>query len=163
MTSILEIAARYNLRVIEDCAQALGAECNDKKAGSQGDAGCLSFFPSKVLGAYGDGGMVVTGDPEIARRAGVLRAHGAGPKFYYSVHGFNSRLDALQAAVLSVKLKYLDRWIERRRQKAELYSSLLKDIDGIKPPYAADYGYHIFNYYTIRLNGREADRDGLRS
>jgi len=118
MASIQEIAARHGLKVIEDCAQAFGAECNDRKVGSLGDAGCFSFFPGKALGAYGDAGMVVTNDSEIAGRVSLLRNHGGSPKYYYSVHGFNSRLDALQAAVLSVKLKYIDDWIDRRRQKA---------------------------------------------
>jgi dTDP-4-amino-4,6-dideoxygalactose transaminase len=161
MASILEIAARHGLRVIEDCAQAFGAECNDKKVGSLGDAGCFSFFPAKVLGAYGDAGMVVTSDPMIAEQVSLLRNHGGSKKYYYSVHGFNSRLDSLQAAVLSVKLKHLDGWIERRRQKASLYGRLLKDIKGIEIPYTADYGYHVFTYYTVRLNGPETDREGL--
>ncbi len=162
MASIQEIAARHGLKVIEDCAQAFGAECNDRKVGSLGDAGCFSFFPGKALGAYGDAGMVVTNDSEIAGRVSLLRNHGGSPKYYYSVHGFNSRLDALQAAVLSVKLKYIDDWIDRRRQKASLYGRLLKDISGIETPSTADYAYHIFNYYTVRLSGPGTDREGLR-
>ncbi len=161
MASILEISSKYNLKVIEDCAQALGAGYRGKKVGSLGDVGCLSFFPSKVLGAYGDGGMVVTSDPEIAEHMGVLRNHGGTRKYYYSVHGFNSRLDSLQAAVLSVKLRHIDRWIEQRRNKASLYSELLGVIDGIEPPCTVAYGYHVFNYYTIRLKNPEVDRDEL--
>jgi len=162
MVSILEIASKYNLKVIEDCAQALGAEYKGKKVGSLGDAGCLSFFPSKVLGAYGDGGMVITNDPEIAEHVSVLRNHGGTQKYYYSIHGFNSRLDSLQAAILSVKLRHIDQWIEQRRNKASLHSELLEVINEIEPPYTAAYSYHIFNYYTIRLKNPKVDRDALR-
>jgi len=128
MASILELASKYNPRVIEDCAQALGAEYKGKKVGSLGDAGCLSFFPSKALGAYGDGGMVVTNDPEIAEAVNVLRNHGCKQKYYHFTPGFNSRLDSLQAAILRVKLRHLDQWIEQRRNNALLYSESLGDI-----------------------------------
>ena len=162
MALILELASRYNLRVIEDCAQALGAEYKEKKVGSLGDAGCLSFFPSKVLGAYGDGGMVVTNDPEIAKGVNILRNHGCEQKYYHFTPGFNSRLDSLQAAILRVKLEHLDQWIEQRRHKASLYSELLGDIKGIEPPYTAPYGYHTFNYYSVRLKNPKVNRDRLR-
>lgn len=162
MAFILELASKYNLRVIEDCAQALGSEYKGKKVGSLGEAGCLSFFPSKVLGAYGDGGMVITNDPEIAEEVNVVRNHGCKQKYYHFTPGFNSRLDSLQAAVLRVKLRHLNQWIEQRRQKASLYSELLGDIEGIEPPYTAPYGYHIFNYYTIRLKNPKVNRDKLR-
>lgn len=154
MASILEFASKYNLGVIEDCAQALGAEYKGKKVGSLGDAGCLSFFPSKVLGAYGDGGMVVTSDPEIADKVNMLRNHGCKQKYYHFIAGFNSRLDSLQAAILRVKLGHLDQWIEQRRHKAALYSELLGNIEEIETPYQAPYAYHVFNYYTIRLRNR---------
>ncbi len=161
MSPIVELAREYNLKIIEDCAQALGAEYRGKKVGSTGDVGCLSFFPSKVLGAYGDGGMIVTSNPDIAERAKILRNHGCKEKYYHLIHGFNSRLDSLQAAILRVKLRHLNEWIELRRQKASLYSQLLERIDGIEPPYVAPYSYHIFNYYTIRLNLR-LSRDKLK-
>lgn len=161
MDPILELARKYNLKVIEDCAQALGAEYKEKKAGSLGDAGCLSFFPSKVLGAYGDGGMVITNSPEIAEGAVILRNHGCKQKYYHLVPGFNSRLDSLQAAILRVKLKHLDEWNSLRQQKASLYSRLFEEIDGIEPPYVAPYSYHIFNYYTIRV-GNPVERDKLQ-
>jgi len=170
MDPILELAKKYNLKVIEDCAQSLGAVYSSpqspvpshSKVGSLGDVGCLSFFPSKVLGAYGDGGMVVTNSPEIAERVEMLRNHGCKEKYYHLIPGFNSRLDSLQAAILRVKLKHLDEWIEMRRRKAFLYSELFKSIAEIEPPYAAPYSYHIFNYYTVRLNNSKLNRNKLR-
>jgi dTDP-4-amino-4,6-dideoxygalactose transaminase len=150
MDPILKLGRKYNLKIIEDCAQSLGAKYKNRNVGSLGDAGCLSFFPSKVLGAYGDGGMVITNSPEIAEKTAMLRNHGAKDKYYNLLPGFNSRLDEIQAAILRVKLKHLEDWIERRRQKAELYSRLISRIDGISPTHAAPDSYHIFNYYTIR-------------
>ncbi len=161
MGPILELARKYNLKVIEDCAQALGAGYKDKRVGSLGDAGCLSFFPSKVLGAYGDGGMVVTDNPEIAEKVTMLRNHGGQKKYFSSAPGFNSRLDELQAAILRVKLRHLEEWLKIRRQKAALYSRLLDQIEGIEPPYVAPDCHHIFNYYTVRLD-RKLNRDRLR-
>lgn len=170
MNPILELAKKYNLTVVEDCAQSLGAVyysnqspvTSHRKVGSIGDAGCLSFFPSKVLGAYGDGGMVVTNNPEIAEKVKMLRNHGCKEKYYHLIPGFNSRLDSLQAAILRVKLRHLDEWIEMRRRKAFLYSELLKSIAEIEPPYVAPSSYHIFNYYTIRLNNSKLNRNKLR-
>ena len=160
MDAILRLAKKYNLKVIEDCAQAMGAEYKGKKVGSLTDAGCLSFFPSKVLGAYGDGGMIITNDSEIAEKVGMLRNHGGKNKYYSLMSGFNSRLDELQAAVLRVKLRHLDKWIELRRQKVHLYSSFFRQMDGIQIPFVSPNNYHIFNYYTIRVDG--AKRDELR-
>ncbi|MFC1932403.1 DegT/DnrJ/EryC1/StrS family aminotransferase [Chloroflexota bacterium] len=154
MELVLKLATKYNLQVIEDCAQALGSEYKGKKVGSLGSAGCFSFFPSKILGAYGDGGIITTSDGEIAEKVDMLRKHGSKISYYYSMSGFNSRLDALQAAILRVKLRHLDQWIEQRRQKAALYSELLANIDGVETPYQAEYTYHVFNYYTIRLRNR---------
>jgi dTDP-4-amino-4,6-dideoxygalactose transaminase len=162
MGPIFKLAKEHNLKVIEDCAQALGAEYRGKKVGSMGDAGCLSFFPSKVLGAYGDGGMVVTSSPEIAEKVRILRNHGGKEKYYYLVPGFNSRLDELQAAILRAKLRYLDQWIEQRRQKASLYSELLGKVEEIVIPYEAPYARHIFNYYTIRLKSGKVSRGKLQ-
>lgn len=161
MDPILDLARSYHLRVIEDCAQAFCAEYKGKKVGSLGDAGCLSFFPSKVLGAYGDGGMVVTDDAEIAEKATMLRNHGCKQKYYHIIPGFNSRLDSLQAAVLRVKLGHLDEWNELRRQKAALFSQLLSQVNGVEPPFVAPYARHIFNYYTIRLDRSRVDRSRL--
>ncbi len=162
MDPILDLADKYDLKVIEDCAQALGAEYRGRKDGSLGDAGCLSFFPSKILGAYGDGGMVVTDNDAIAEMTVMLRNHGGKDKYRNVVHGFNSRLDSLQAAVLRVKIKHLDDWISRRQQNAEIYYRLLSDIDGVEPPDTAPDVSHIFNYYTIRLTDSRLNRDKLR-
>jgi len=162
MERILEIAKRYNLKVIEDCAQALGAKYQGKKVGSLGDAGCLSFFPSKNLGAYGDAGMVVTNDPSIAETVKILRFHGSKATYQHVMHGFNSRLDALQAAVLRVKLKHLDRWNELRRSRTSLYSRLLSRIEGIQPPHIEKHNESSCNYYTIRLKDSRLNRDKLR-
>ncbi|MCJ7578844.1 MAG: DegT/DnrJ/EryC1/StrS family aminotransferase, partial [candidate division Zixibacteria bacterium] len=128
MDPIMEVARKHSLKVIEDAAQAIGAEYKGKKAGAIGDFGCFSFFPSKNLGGAGDGGMVVTNDPEIAEMVRILRAHGAKPKYYHSTIGYNSRLDTLQAAILSVKLKYLDDWTKKRREHAEVYNSAFTDL-----------------------------------
>lgn len=162
MNPVLKLAEKYNLKVIEDCAQALGAEYCGVRVGSLGDTGCFSFFPSKVLGAYGDGGMVVTNDTRTAETLKMLRNHGSKEKYYHLIPGFNSRLDSLQAAILRVKLRYLNEWIEKRRQRAEFYSELLSEVDGVNPPYAAPHGYHVFNYYTIRLNNSKLGREKLR-
>ncbi len=177
MDAILELGVKHNLKVIEDCAQALGAAYSShqspvtnhqspvtthRKVGSLGDAGCLSFFPSKVLGAYGDGGMVVTDNPEIAENVAMLRNHGCKQKYHHLVPGFNSRLDELQAAILRVKLRHLDDWIKLRRQKASAYSQLFDQVDGIQPPYVAPDSYHVFNYYTIRLVNGKVNRDKLQ-
>ncbi len=162
MEPILEIGKKHNLKIIEDCAQSLGAEYQGKKAGSLGDAGCLSFFPAKNLGAYGDGGMVVTNDPGIAEVVDILRKHGTKTSYYHLLPGFNSRLDTIQAAILKVKLKHLDEWNELRRRRASLYTRLLSQIDGIEPPYVEEYSKPSVNYYTIRLKDSRLNRDELR-
>jgi dTDP-4-amino-4,6-dideoxygalactose transaminase len=169
MDPILAIAARHNLPVIEDAAQAIGADCKGRRAGSMGTMGCFSFFPSKNLGGFGDGGMVVTNDADLAERLRVLRAHGARPKYYHSLVGGNFRLDAIQAAVLEVKLKHLDHWTKRRQQNASLYGRLLVERglvgDGrLGLPaevWKADgtAHFHIYNQYVVRVR----DRDGLRT
>jgi dTDP-4-amino-4,6-dideoxygalactose transaminase len=163
MEPIIQIARHYNLRIIEDCAQATAAEYKGRKAGSLGDVGCLSFFPSKNLGAYGDGGMIVTDDAEIADTVCALRKHGDRNGNKYTLLGYNSRLDTLQAAILLVKLKRLDEWIDLRRQKADLYSCLLHEIAGITPAYAEKYNKHSYNYYTIRVESDVSLRDELRA
>jgi len=133
MDPILALAGRYGLEVIEDNAQAFGAECKGRKTGSLGDAGCLSFYPSKNLGAYGDGGMVVANDAALAEKVDVLRRQGSKKKYHAEVLGFNSRLDSLQAAILSVKLEYLDGWNEARRRVAQRYNELLADLPVTTP------------------------------
>ena len=162
MEPILQIGKKHNLKVVEDCAQALGAEYRGRKVGSIGDAGCLSFFPAKNLGAYGDGGMVVTNDQQIAEMVGMLRQHGSRVSYHHLMSGFNSRLDSLQAAILRVKLRHLDNWNKLRREKALLYTQLLGEIDGVEPPSIDEYNLTSANYYTIRLTGSYKNRDELR-
>ncbi len=161
MEKIISLARKYNLKVIEDAAQALGTECLFSgifsKVGSLGDAGCLSFFPTKLLGAYGDGGMVLTNNEEIAEKIRVLRAHGLNGDYSYCLSGYNSRLDELQGAILRVKLKYLDDWINMRRQKAHFYNELLTSFSssGLKIPQEASYARHNYGVYTIRSLQRD--------
>ena len=162
MERILDIAKKHNLKVVEDCAQALGAEYKDKKVGSLGDVGCFSFFPSKNLGAYGDGGMAVTNDPKVAETVRMLRVHGSKATYQHVMHGFNSRLDALQAAILRVKLKHLGKWNELRLSKASLYTRLLSGLGSIEPPYLDKNCKSSYNYYTIRLMDSRLKRDELR-
>ena len=128
-----------------------------RKVGSSSDAGCFSFFPSKVLGGYGDGGLVTTNDLQVAERVRMLRNHGCKEKYYHLIPGFNSRLDALQAAILRVKLRHVGEWIAARRQKAQLYTELLGQVDGLVPPYETPYCHHVFNYYTVRVTGHHAE------
>jgi len=151
---ILAMARKKGLSVIEDCAQAIGARCQGRAVGSFGDAGCLSFYPSKNLGAYGDGGMVLTNDPALAEKVDVLRRQGSRKKYQADVLGFNSRLDTLQAAVLAVKLKYLDRWNEERNRAARRYNELLQGLP-LKLPFEAKNRSHVYHQYTIRTVHRD--------
>ncbi|MGQ9608952.1 MAG: DegT/DnrJ/EryC1/StrS family aminotransferase [bacterium] len=160
MDPILEIAEQNNIFVIEDAAQAIGAKYKGRKAGSMGHIGCLSFFPTKNLGAYGDGGMVLTNDQSLAEKINVLRIHGSKPKYYHSLVGVNSRLDAIQAAILIAKFKYLDEWNESRRKNAQYYDALFADMDLITP-YAEDFNYHIYNQYVIKIRNRDKVREDL--
>ncbi len=159
MTQIMAFASAHRLKVVEDCAQALGSTWRGQKVSSFGDAGCLSFFPSKVLGAYGDGGMVVTSDPAIADHVKVLRSHGSRKKYFHDMPGFNSRLDSLQAAILKVKLAHLDQWLDNRRSIAASYKRLLADIPGVSPLGELPGAHHVYNYYTIRIAGGAVTRD----
>lgn len=161
MDPIMEVAKRHNLKVVEDAAQAIGAEYKGKKAGTIGDFGCFSFFPSKNLGGAGDGGMIVTNDPETAEMIRILRVHGSKPKYYHSIVGYNSRLDTIQAAILGVKLKYLDDWSKRRRKHAEAYDSAFKNLDMITPK-EESFNYHIYNQYTIAVKKRNELRKHLK-
>ena len=164
MTSIMAIARRHGLRVIEDAAQAIGSEdAEGRRACSIGDIGCLSFFPTKNLGAFGDAGACVTNDPVLAARLLKLRVHGMEPKYYHELIGGNFRLDEIQAAVLNVKLPHLDSWSEARQRNARFYDAAfaragLRDLVGTPPP-AAPGSRHIYNQYCIRV-GR---RDDLRA
>ncbi len=161
MAAILEIARKHGLRVIEDAAQAIGAEEQGRRVGSLGDVGCFSFYPTKNLGAYGDGGMITTNDPALAEKVKVLRQHGSRTRYQNEILGFNSRLDEIQAAVLRVKLRYLEEWTARRRQIAALYSELLADTD-VVTPYERPGVRHVYHQYTIRAPRRDALRAYLQ-
>jgi dTDP-4-amino-4,6-dideoxygalactose transaminase len=153
MGRIMEIAGKYKLKVIEDCAQSFGAEYKNKKTGGIGNAGAFSFFPSKNLGGYGDGGMIATDDSDIAEKVRMLRAHGSRQKYIHQVIGYNSRLDEIQAAILRIKLKKIDLWNEMRRKHAAIYNSLLKELS-VK--IADGKGReHIYHVYTIRIKRRD--------
>jgi dTDP-4-amino-4,6-dideoxygalactose transaminase len=154
MEPILEVARSHGLKVIEDNAQAFGATYRGKKTGSIGDIGCLSFFPTKNLGAYGDGGMVVTNNPALAERMRMLRTHGWKKKYYSEEVGYNSRLDALQAAILQAKLPYVDRWNKQRREIAWRYSDKIAP-QGVTVPVECDWSMHVYHLYIIRSHRRD--------
>lgn len=160
MEALGAIARRHGLRVIEDCAQALGAAIGGRRVGSFGDAGCLSFYPSKVLGACGDAGMVVTNDAEVAVRVRRLRHHGHTSPCDHAEVGYNSRLDEIQAAVLRVKLRHVESWIAARRERARRYDGGLVGLD-VQPPAEVTGARASFYLYTIRTRRRDALRDGL--
>lgn len=164
MDRLMEIANRHRLPVIEDAAQAIGAEYKGRRAGSIGDLGCFSFFPSKNLGGFGDGGMVTAQDPSLADRVQLLRGHGMRPKYYHQFIGGNFRLDALQAAVLRVKLKYLDGWSEARQRNAATYRRLFAQagLASVILPTEAPDRRHIYNQFVIRVPQRDKVIQALR-
>lgn len=151
---VMEIAARHDIKVIEDAAQAIGAEYNGKKAGSIGDAGTFSFFPTKNLGAYGDGGMIVTNDEHLAAELRMLRFHGCQTKYYHEKIGYNSRLDEIQAAILRVKFRHLDSWNEARRQAAAGYDQLLQGLP-LSLPGRDPKANPIYHLYVLRTDKRK--------
>ncbi|HLF20101.1 MAG TPA: DegT/DnrJ/EryC1/StrS family aminotransferase, partial [Bacteroidota bacterium] len=153
MDTIMDISRKHSLFVIEDNAQAIGAEHKGRKLGGIGSLGCISFFPSKNLGAYGDAGMVVTNDGALAEKIRMIIVHGSRVKYKHEILGVNSRLDTLQAAILRVKLRYLDQWIEARRKAAGRYNTLFSGKD-VTTPFEVSYGKHVFHQYTIRLKNR---------
>ncbi len=161
MKPILELSQKYNLTVIEDAAQAIGSKYgrmgngNSYKAGNMGHFGCFSFFPSKNLGGYGDGGMVVANDESLAQCVRDLRTHGGKDKYRNYMIGINGRLDALQAAVLRVKLKYLEEWSEKRRQHAAYYNQAFSHVEQVQTPYTEPGNLHIYNQYVIRVPKRD--------
>ena len=161
MDEILQISKKYNLVIIEDAAQAIGAEYKGTRAGSIGDMGCFSFFPSKNLGAFGDGGMVTTNSEKLHHKLCTLRGHGSDPKYYHKMIGGNFRLDAIQAAVISIKLKYLDQWTAARQRNANRYRELFAEADlgsMIKLPLEKETR-HIYNQFVVSLKKK---RDELR-
>lgn len=176
MNPIMEVADEFDLFVIEDAAQSIGAKYKGKSAGTVGDFGCFSFFPSKNLGAYGDAGLITVKDQKLAKKVDVLRLHGANPKYHHKFVGINSRLDTIQAAVLQVKLKYLDEWSERRRNIAQEYNKLLtlNELTELNPKHEScsisknkiippiethgselSEGRHIYHQYTLRVEDRD--------
>jgi dTDP-3-amino-3,4,6-trideoxy-alpha-D-glucose transaminase len=158
MEPLLAVARTAGIAVVEDACQAHGARYRGRRVGSLGDCGCFSFYPAKNLGAWGDGGAVVTSHPEIAHRVGLLRSHGESPRYHHRVPGFTARLDAIQAAVLRVKLPRLDRWNEDRRRLGEALTSALAD-SGVRPPARPGNGTdHVFHQYVVETE----ERDGLR-
>lgn len=163
MNEILKIAEDHDLYVIEDNAQAIGVTYNNGslkgKAGTLGNIGCTSFFPSKLLGCFGDGGAVMTQDDTLAENMRCIANHGARVKYYNDEVGINSRLDTIQAAILNEKLKHLDQYIESRKQAATYYSDRLSKLNGIQVPFIPEYSDHVFHQYTIKYDG---DRDALK-
>jgi dTDP-4-amino-4,6-dideoxygalactose transaminase len=154
MDPVLRIANHYRIPIIEDMCQAIGAEYKGKRVGGIGTMGCISFFPSKNLGAFGDAGMIVTNDRVLADKLRMIVVHGSRVRYKHEIIGVNSRLDALQAALLRVKLRYLDQWIDTRRLAASVYNRLFEG-SGIEIPFEASYGKHVFHQYTIRLKNRD--------
>jgi len=163
MKPLRDLSKAHGVPLVEDAAQAVGATYNDTAAGRWGAAGCFSFFPTKNLGCAGDGGMVVSDDTAVADRVRLLRFHGARPKYHHQVIGFNSRLDALQAAILGVKLPYLDRWTNKRRAHADVYDKELAGVGDLVLPKRTPGAFHIFNQYTIATARRDALRDHLKA
>jgi len=171
MDPIMEVARAHRLSVVEDCAQAIGATYKGRKLGSFGDVGCLSFFPSKNLGCFGDGGMVVTSNPEIAERVEMLRRHGGKVKYHHSELGLNSRLDELQAAILQVKLPHLEGWSEARRGIAAAYNARLADQPAVVCPRElgskdvrapSPFVRCVYHQYTVRVRERDTVQAQLK-
>lgn len=161
MDPILEIARKHGIAVIEDACQAHGAEYKGRRAGSIGDAGCFSFYPGKNLGAYGEAGGVVTNDPRLAEKVRLLRDHGQSRKYHHEVIGTNGRMDGLQGAILSVKLKYLNEWNDARRRHAAAYQKLLQDATSILTPTEMPYARHVYHIYAVRSPRRQALLEAL--
>ncbi len=157
MDPILEISRKHGLTVIEDACQAHGAAYKNRRAGSLADAGCFSFYPGKNLGAYGEAGAVTTNDAQMAEKMKMIRDHGQSKKYYHGVIGWNGRMDGFQGAVLSVKLKYLDKWNDARRSNSDRYFEALNGQKGLILPAEADYAKHVFHLFAIRV----AERDSL--
>lgn len=170
MTRLMDIANKHNLAVIEDCAQSVGAEWQSQKVGSIGHIGCFSFYPTKNLGACGDGGAATTNDPALAAAMRMLKEHGQSSRYFYEEIGYNSRLDALQAVILSIKLRYLDTWNGQRGDRAKLYSEFLDRVPGVTVPTELPGAKGVWNQYTIRLKSQENEpnssgnfRDSVRT
>lgn len=162
ISEIKEIADKYNLYLIEDCAQAHFSKYDGQKVGTFGDAGTFSFYPGKNMGAYGDAGAIITNDDDLAEKVRMFANHGALVKHKHKIEGINSRLDTIQAAILNVKLKYIDQWNEMRLRNAQYYNEILKDIGNIKTPEIIENTTHIFHVYAIRTEHRDALAEFLK-
>lgn len=167
MSPIMEVAKKHKLHVVEDTAQAIGADCHLAdgsvlKAGTVGDIGTTSFYPSKNLGAYGDGGAIFTRDAELAEKLLLICNHGSKKKYYHVSIGVNSRLDSIQAAILDIKLRQLDRYTANRREAARVYDRLLAEVPGVETPVWHDNGSHVFHQYTLKIQAGRSVRDALR-
>ncbi len=163
MNPLLDLAREHGLFVVEDAAQAIGSEYEGRRAGSLGTVGCFSFFPSKNLGACGDGGMITTNDEELAAKLKIMRNHGAKPKYYHRLVGGNFRLDALQAAILRAKLRHLDDWTTARQKNAARYRELFKGCDAVKCPPELPGRRHIYNQFSLRVPKRDEVREKLKA
>jgi dTDP-4-amino-4,6-dideoxygalactose transaminase len=161
MGETLEFAVTNGLAVIEDCAQSFGANYKFTRTGSFADAGCFSFFPSKNLGCYGDGGMITTDSDNVFERLKSLRNHGSLRRYYHDEIGYNSRLDEMQAAILRIKLKRIDTYNANRRKRAEQYNDLMKNLPGIVTPVELSGNFHVYHQYTIQADNRDAIHEAL--
>ena len=161
MATVMKIAKRHKLKVIEDCAQSFGATIDGHQTGSFGEAGCFSFFPSKNLGCFGDGGMITTQSDELAEKLKMLRNHGSAERYHHSIIGYNSRLDEIQAVILRAKLKRITAYNEGRRAAAHTYTELLAGLPGITPPHEDGKGTHVYHQYTLLTTNRDAIMRGL--
>lgn len=162
MDEVMKIAKKHNLAVIEDCAQSFGSKYKGKYTGAIGDVGAFSFFPTKNLGAAGDGGLVTTNDDKLAEKIKILRVHGSKVKYFHDYIGMNSRLDALQAAILHIKLKYINKWNDGRKQVAKKYTEKFKGTN-VAAPYVKEGGDHIFHQFTIRVPERDKLHEYLKT
>lgn len=158
MAEIMKLAKDHNLKVVEDVAQATGASFNGKKLGSIGDVGAFSFFPSKNLGAFGDGGMITTNDDKIAELSRMMRMHGSKKRYYNEMIAYNSRLDAMQAAILRVKLPHLDQWNKGRKRVAAMYHQKFSKVSGVTTGATREYADHVWHQYTIRITNGKRDQ-----
>jgi len=156
MDPIMEVARKHKLYVIEDACQAHGATYKGRAAGSMGDTGCFSFYPGKNLGACGEAGAVFTNNPDLDKKIRILRDHGQPQKYHHAAIGWNARMDGIQGAILTIKLKYLNQWTDARRRNAALYSKLFSTVDGIQIPAEADYAKHVYHIYPILVKNRDA-------
>jgi dTDP-4-amino-4,6-dideoxygalactose transaminase len=158
MQKIAQICQKKQVKVVEDCAQAIGAEYNNQRTGSLGDAGCFSFFPTKNLGCFGDGGIVTTNDDQMAEEIKILRGHGSRKTYHYNMVGYNSRLDELQAAIIRVKMPFLANFSRFRAKNAQFYRKNLENIAQVRLPHEDPSAKHVFNQYTIRVDAKERDK-----